>query len=143
MKKIGIDARMRTVDASQYTNRVRSFDYDMIYGIWGQSLVPGNEQSDYWGSASVNQQGSRNYAGIADPAIDELIRKIIFAPNREELVATTRALDRVLLSHHYVVPLFYSKAQRIAYWNHLTHPAELPYYGLGFPDVWWSKNAEK
>jgi microcin C transport system substrate-binding protein len=122
VKKIGIDARMRTVDASQYTNRVRSF---------------------YWGSASVDRQGSKNYAGIADPAIDELIHKIIFAPNREELVATTRALDRVLLAHHYVVPLFYSKAQRVAYWNHLTHPTDLPYYGMGFPDVWWSKNAAK
>lgn len=143
VKKIGIDARMRTVDASQYTNRVRSFDYDMIYGIWAQSLVPGNEQSDYWGSASVNQQGSKNYAGIADPAIDELIKKIVFAPNREELVATTRALDRVLLAHHYVVPLFYSRAVRVAYWNHLAHPQELPYYGLGFPNVWWSKNAAK
>jgi microcin C transport system substrate-binding protein len=143
VKRIGIDARMRTVDDSQYTNRLRSFDYDMIYGIWAQSLVPGNEQGDYWGSTSVDQVGSKNYAGIADPAIDELIRKIIFAPNREELVATTRALDRVLLSHHYVVPLFYSKAIRVAYWSHLARPKELPYYGLGFPDVWWSKNAAK
>ena len=143
VKKIGIDARIRTVDASQYTNRVRSFDYDMIYGIWAQTLVPGNEQLDYWGSASVDQQGSKNYAGIADPAIDELIRKIIFAPDRDELIATTRALDRVLLAHHYVVPLFYSKAVRVAYWSHLAHPKELPYYGLGFPNVWWSKNAAK
>lgn len=141
VKKIGIDARIRTVDDSQYTNRVRSFDYDMIYGIWAQTLVPGNEQIDYWGSASVNQQGSRNYAGIADPAIDELIRRIIFAPNREELVATTRALDRVLLAHHYVVPLFYSKNVRVAYWKQLVRPQELPYYGIGFPDAWWSKNA--
>jgi microcin C transport system substrate-binding protein len=141
VKKIGIDARIRTVDDSQYTNRVRSFDYDMIYGIWAQTLVPGNEQIDYWGSGSVDQPGSRNYVGIADPAIDELIRRIIFAPNREELVATTRALDRVLLAHHYVVPLFYSKAIRVAYWNHLAHLKELPYYGTGFPDAWWSKNA--
>lgn len=143
VKKIGVDARIRTVDASQYTNRTRSFDYDMIYGIWAQSLVPGNEQADYWGSASANQQGSKNYAGISDPAIDELIRRIIFAPNRDELVATAHALDRVLLAHHYVVPLFYAKAQRIAYWNNLVRPAELPYYGLGFPNVWWSKTAAK
>ncbi|KSV64219.1 hypothetical protein N185_07780 [Sinorhizobium sp. GW3] len=141
VKKIGIDARIRTVDDSQYTNRVRSFDYDMIYGIWGQSLVPGNEQIDSWGSSSANQPGSRNYAGISDPAIDELIRRIIFAPNREELVATTRALDRVLLAHHYVVPLFYSKSIRVAYWNQLAHLKELPYYSMGFPEVWWSKNA--
>jgi microcin C transport system substrate-binding protein len=143
LNDIGIDARIRTVDASQYTNRVRAFDYDMIYGIWAQTLVPGNEQSDYWGSASVDQQGSKNYAGIADPAIDELIRRIIFAPNRAELVATTHALDRVLLAHHYLVPMFYSKSQQVAYWNHLARPAELPYYSLGFPDVWWSKNAVK
>ncbi|WP_018013305.1 extracellular solute-binding protein [Sinorhizobium medicae] len=141
VRKIGIDARIRTVDDSQYTNRVRSFDYDMIYGVWAQTLVPGNEQSDYWGSASVDRPGSMNYAGIADPAIDELIRKIIFAPNREELVATTRALDRVLLAHHYVVPLFYSKAYRIAYWSHLARPEELPYYGMDFPAAWWSKSA--
>ena len=140
---IGIDARIRTVDASQYTNRVRSFDYDMIYGIWGQTLVPGNEQVDFWGSSSVDQQGSRNYAGIADPAIDDLIRRIIFAPNRAELVATTHALDRVLLAHHYLVPMFYSKSVQVAYWNHLARPQELPYYSLGFPGVWWSKNAAK
>ncbi len=73
----------------------------------------------------------------------ELIRRIIFAPNRAELVATTHALDRVLLAHHYVVPMFYSKSQQVAYWNHLARPAELPYYSLGFPDVWWSKNAAK
>ena len=143
VKKIGVDARIRTVDASQYINRIRSFDYDMIYGIWSQTLVPGNEQSDYWGSASANQPGSKNYAGISDPAIDDLIRRIIFAPNRDELVATAHALDRVLLAHHYVVPLFYAKAQRIAYWNNLARPADLPYYGLGFPDVWWSKTAAK
>lgn len=140
---IGIDARIRTVDASQYTNRVRSFDYDMIYGIWGQTLVPGNEQVDFWGSSSVDQQGSRNYAGISDPAIDDLIRRIIFAPNRAELVATTHALDRVLLAHHYLVPMFYSKSVQVAYWNHLARSQELPYYSLGFPDVWWSKNAAK
>jgi microcin C transport system substrate-binding protein len=140
---IGIDARIRTVDSSQYINRLRSFDYDMIYGIWAQSLVPGNEQVDYWGSTSVDQQGSRNYAGISDPAIDELIHRIIFAPNRDELVATTRALDRVLLAHHYLVPMFYSKAQQIAYWDRLARPKELPYYSLGFPNVWWSKSAVK
>lgn len=143
LNSIGIDARIRTVDASQYTNRVRSFDYDMIYGIWAQTLVPGNEQVDYWGSSSANQPGSRNYAGIADPAVDELIRRIIFAPNRDELVAATHALDRVLLAHHYLVPMFYSKSWQLAYWNHLARPQKLPYYGIGFPEAWWSKNAAK
>ncbi|MEK1896202.1 MAG: extracellular solute-binding protein [Rhizobium sp.] len=142
LKKIGIDARLRTVDASQYTNRVRSFDYDMIWSVWAETMNPGNEQMDFWGSQSANQQGSRNYAGIANPAIDALIRMIIFAPNRDEQVAAIKAMDRVLLANHYVIPLFYSNNSRIAYWNKLTHPAELPTYSIGFPDVWWSKDAK-
>ncbi|PKA43981.1 extracellular solute-binding protein [Rhizobium sullae] len=142
LKKIGIDARLRTVDASQYTNRVRSFDYDMIWGIWAETMDPGNEQVDYWGSQAANQPGSRNYAGISDPAVDALIRMIIFAPNRKEQVAAIKAMDRVLLANHYVVPLFYSNTSRVAYWDKLTHPAELPTYSLGFPDVWWSKDAK-
>jgi len=137
LKKIGVGARIRTVDASQYTNRVRSFDYDMIWNVWGQSLNPGNEQSGYWGSASVDREGSRNYAGISDPAVDELIRMVIFAQTREEKTAAVKALDRVLLAHHYVVPLFYSNAVKVAYSKTLAHPEELPYYGLGFPEVWW------
>ena len=143
LKKIGIDARVRTVDASQYTNRVRSFDYDMIWNVWAQTMNPGNEQADYWGSGSANQQGSRNYAGIADPAIDALIRMVIFAPNRDEQVAAIKALDRVLLAGHYVVPLFYRGTQSIAYWNTVTRPAEYPTYATGFPDVWWSSAAAK
>ncbi|WP_454853264.1 extracellular solute-binding protein [Rhizobium binxianense] len=142
LKKIGVDARLRTVDASQYTNRVRSFDYDMIWGIWAETMNPGNEQADYWGSAAASQPGTRNYAGIADPAVDALIRMIIFAPNRDEQVAAIKAMDRVLLANHYVVPLFYSNNSRIAYWNTITRPAELPTYSLGFPDVWWSTAAK-
>lgn len=142
LKKIGVDASIRTVDASQYTNRVRSFDYDMIWSVWAQSLNPGNEQMGYWGSASVDRQGSRNYAGISDPAIDELIRMVIFAQDREERTATVQALDRVLLAHHFVVPLFYSDAVKVAYRDTLIHPPELPYYGLGFPEVWWMREAE-
>ena len=142
LKRIGIDARIRTVDASQYTNRIRSFDYDMIWNVWGQSLNPGNEQAGYWGSASVDREGSRNFAGISDPAVDELIRMVIFAQTREEKIAAVKALDRVLLAHHYVVPLFYSDAVKVAYSKTLAHPEELPYYGLGFPDIWWSAKAE-
>ncbi|MBY5784839.1 extracellular solute-binding protein [Rhizobium leguminosarum] len=142
LKKIGIDARLRTVDASQYTNRVRSFDYDMIWGIWGETMNPGNEQADYWGSQAANQPGSRNYAGIANPAVDALIRMIIFAPNRDEQVASIKAMDRVLLANHYVVPLFYSRTSRLAYWNTITRPAEFPAYGLGFPETWWSTSAK-
>ncbi|QRM43481.1 extracellular solute-binding protein [Rhizobium sp. BG4] len=142
LKKIGIEARLRTVDASQYTNRVRSFDYDMIWSIWGETMNPGNEQMDYWGSQAATQQGSRNYAGISNPAIDALIKMIIFAPNRDEQVAAIKAMDRVLLANHYVVPLFYSNNSRLAHWDRMAHPAELPEYSIGFPEVWWSKDAK-
>ncbi|SMF38763.1 microcin C transport system substrate-binding protein [Xaviernesmea oryzae] len=143
LKKIGVDARIRTVDASQYINRIRSFDYDMIWAVWGQTMNPGNEQTEYWGSASVNRQGSRNYAGIADPAVDALIQKIVFAPSREEQIAAIKAMDRVLLANHYVVPLFYSGEAKVAYWNTIRHPDRLPEYGIGFPDIWSSKSAAK
>jgi microcin C transport system substrate-binding protein len=110
----------------------------MTWSVWAQTLHPGNEQGDYWGSSSVKREGSRNYAGIADPAIDALIDRIIFAKDREELVAATRAMDRVLLAHHYVVPMYYRMAAPIAYWNRIARPPELPKYGLGFPEAWWS-----
>lgn len=143
LKTIGVDARIRTVDGSQYINRTRSFDYDAIWSVWAQTMNPGNEQVEYWGSQSAERQGSRNYVGIADPAVDALIRKIIFAPNRDEQVAAIKAMDRVLLANHYVVPLFYSGETRIAYWNRLTHPEKLPEYGIGFPDIWSEKQTEK
>lgn len=141
LKKIGIEARIRTVDASQYTNRTRAFDYDMTWIVWGQTLSPGNEQLDFWSSKAANEQGSRNYVGIADPGIDALIEKVIFAKDRQTLVAATKALDRVLLAHHYVVPLYYKKDATIAYWDKFGRPAELPKYAIGFPDIWWSKAA--
>ena len=143
LKKIGIDARVRTVDSSQYINRVRSFDYDMIWNVWAQTLNPGNEQLDFWGSAAANRQGSRNYAGIANPAIDALIPKVIFAKDVAEKDAAAKALDRVLLANHYVIPLFYATNFHIAYWDKLDHPANLPEYSTGFPDIWWSKSAGK
>ncbi|MDL2400205.1 extracellular solute-binding protein [Rhizobium mayense] len=143
LKKIGIDARVRTVDSSQYINRVRSFDYDMIWSVWAQTLNPGNEQIDMWGSSSANRQGSRNYAGIADPGIDALITKVILAKDVAEKDASAKALDRVLLAHHYVVPLFYATSFHIAYWDKFEHPANLPEYSMGFPETWWSKNAGK
>ena len=139
LRKIGVEASIRTVDASQYTNRVRSFDYDAIWTVWAETLHPGNEQADYWGSAAVKREGSKNYAGIADPAVDALIEKITYAQKRAELIPAVHALDRVLLAHNYVIPLFYGNTARIAYSSKLAHPAELPYYSTGFPDVWWYK----
>lgn len=138
LKKIGIQASVRTVDAAQYTNRVRSFDYDMIYLGWAQSLNPGNEQRDYWGSQSVDKTGSRNYAGISNPAIDKLINQIIFAKDRDTLIPTVKALDRLLLAGSYTLPTYTLRASRIAYWDKFDH-AELPTYAIGFPSIWWSK----
>lgn len=143
LAKIGVTATLRTVDTSQYINRIRSFDYDMIWYVWGESMNPGNEQRNYWGSQSANEPGSQNYAGIADPAIDQLIDMITSAKDRDEQVAAVHALDRVLLAHHYVVPLFYSGEEKIAYWKKLEHPRDLPTYSTGFPTIWWSAEAAK
>lgn len=143
LSKIGVKVTLRVVDTSQYINRLRSFDYDMIVNVWAETMNPGNEQRGYWGSEAAKQEGSQNYAGIADPAVDALIGKIVTAPNRDEQVAIVHALDRVLLAHHYVVPLFYSGVAKIAYWNRLKHPADLPTYSTGFPTIWWSAEAEK
>lgn len=137
MERLGVKVSVRLVDTSQYINRLRDFDYDMIVAGWGQSLSPGNEQRDFWGTAAADRAGSRNYMGIKDPAIDKLIDHIIFANSRAELVAATRALDRVLLWNHFVIPNWHINSYRIAYWNRFARPAIMPKYGLGFPDTWW------
>ncbi|MDH4413826.1 MAG: extracellular solute-binding protein [Rhizobium sp.] len=139
LRKIGVEMAVRTVDDSQYTNRTRAFDYDMTWIVWAQTLNPGNEQRDYWGSASVNREGSQNYAGISDPAVDTLIEKIIFPTDRAEQIAATKAMDRVLLAHDYVIPLYYGRTARYAYWDKFAHPPELPTYSTGFPSIWWAK----
>lgn len=143
LRKIGIDVRVRTVDPSQYTNRIRSFDYDMIWNVWAETVNPGNEQGNYWGTAAVTHPGALNYAGISDPAVDALIPKIILAKDRDEKNAAARALDRVLLAGHYVIPMYYTTHFNIAYWDKFARPATLPEYSIGFPDVWWSKAAAK
>lgn len=143
LAKIGIKATVRSVDASQFTNRLRAFDYDVVYQGWTQSMNPGNEQAGYWGSQSAERAGSDNYAGIADPGIDALIKKVIFAPNRDTLIAAVHALDRVLLAGAYVVPSYSRRSLPIAYWNNVVRPDNLPEYSMGFPDLWWAKSAEK
>jgi microcin C transport system substrate-binding protein len=137
LKRLGIAATVRTIDTSQYQNRTDSFDFDVVVGGWQQSLSPGNEQRDYWGSASADRPGSRNLVGIKNPAVDKLIDRIIYAEDREELVAASRALDRVLLWNHYVVPQWYFKGTRIARWNRFGIPRPGPDYGIGYPDTWW------
>jgi microcin C transport system substrate-binding protein len=137
MERLGVKVSLRVVDTSQYINRLRDFDFDIIVGSWGQSLSPGNEQRDFWGTAAASRPGSRNYIGIKDPAIDKLIDHIIFAKSRAGLVAASRALDRVLLWNHFVIPNWHINKYRIAYWNLFGHPPVPPKYGLGFPDTWW------
>jgi len=137
LKRLGIDVSVRTVDSSQYQNRIESFDFDMVVITIGQSLSPGNEQRDWWHSAVADNPGSRNLAGIKDPVVDALVEQIIAAPDRETLVATTRALDRVLLWGHYVIPQWHLQSYRVAYWDKFGRPARSPKYGLGVTDTWW------
>jgi microcin C transport system substrate-binding protein len=138
LERLGIAASVRTVDDVQYTNRVRSFDFDMTTVVWGQSLSPGNEQRDMFGSQVADRPGSRNLPGIKNPAIDALIDRIIFAKDRAELVASCKAMDRVLLWNFYVVPQFTYGFQRYARWDRFSHPDPLPQYGVsGFPNLWW------
>jgi microcin C transport system substrate-binding protein len=142
LERIGVTASIRVVDNAQYENRLRSFDYDIIIDQWPESLSPGNEQREYWGSQAADQPGSRNAIGIKNPAIDALIDRVIFAKDREELVAATRALDRVLLWNFYVVPQFTYGFSRYALWDRFSH-AELPKYARsGLPSLWWF-DAEK
>ena len=113
---------MRSVDDVQYENRLRNFDFDIIIATWPQSLSPGNEQRDFWSSQAADTPGSRNYVGIKNPAVDALIERVIFAKSRAELVAATRALDRVLLWNHYVVPQFTDDRLRAARWDRFGRP---------------------
>ena len=137
LERLGITARTRIIDPTQYQNRLNNYDFDAVVASFGQSLSPGNEQRDYWSSQSADTPGGKNLIGIRDAAVDTLIEKLIFAGSREELVAATRALDRVLLSNHYVVPQWHAPHERLAYWQKLTHPARMPGLALGFPDLWW------
>ena len=137
MERLGIAARIRLVDPAQYQNRIDEFDFDIVVSTRGQSLSPGNEQRNYWTTASADVRGSGNLAGIRDPAVDELVDLLIQAPDRETLVATTRALDRVLLWGHYVIPQWHIRSFRLVYWNRFGRPGIRPKYGLGFPATWW------
>jgi microcin C transport system substrate-binding protein len=138
LERIGVTTSIRIVDDAQYENRLRSFDYDIIIDTWGESLSPGNEQREYWGSQTADQSGSRNAIGIKNPAVDMLIDRVIFAKDRTELVAATRALDRVLLWNFYVVPQFTYGFSRYARWDRFSHAEPLPKYARsGLPSLWW------
>jgi peptide/nickel transport system substrate-binding protein len=136
LARAGIQTQVRLVDAVQYDQRRVSFDFDMIENRWEQSLSPGNEQSFYWGSAAADEQGSRNYMGVRSPAIDAMIEAMLRARARDDFVATVRALDRVLISGNYVVPLFHLPEQWVARWAFLAHPARTSLSGY-LPETWW------
>jgi microcin C transport system substrate-binding protein len=138
LDRLGITVAVRIVDDAQYENRLRNWDFDVITASWGESLSPGNEQRGYWGSQAADQSGSRNFIGIKNPAVDALIDQVIFAKNRADLVAVTKALDRVLLWNNYVVPQWTYGKLRTARWDRFSRPDPLPKYGLSaFPTIWW------
>src|SRR6185295_2013363 len=136
LKRAGITAQVRLVDAVQYEARRIAFDFDMIQNRWDESLSPGNEQAFYWSSAAAESNGSRNYMGAKDPAIDALIAALLKAGTREEVVASVRALDRVLMSGSFVVPLFYAPEQWLARWATIERPETTSMHGY-IPETWW------
>jgi microcin C transport system substrate-binding protein len=137
LKTIGINVTIRMVDSPQYISRVQSHDFDMIYNSWGESLSPGNEQRDMWGSAAAKDPNTRNYGGVSDPGVDALVDKVVSAKDRDTLIAATKALDRVLLANHFLVPSFTTRQSWVACWNRFSHPDTLPAYSIGFPGIWW------
>ena len=137
LELLGIGVTIKTIDSAQYERRTQTFDYDIIVGSWGQSLSPGNEQRDFWSSEAAARNGSRNYAGIQNPAIDSIVDQIIFAKDRAGLIAACKALDRVLLWNDYVVPMWYIAYERTARWDRFGRPGKLPDYATGFPSIWW------
>ncbi len=140
LKRAGIIAQVRNVDPTQFEHRLLSFDFDMTEYHWEQSLSPGNEQLFYWGSDAADQQGSRNYMGVKSKAIDAMIAALLAATARDDFVAAVRALDRVLLSGFYVIPLYYPPVQWIARWTRIKHPTRTSLFGY-LPETWWHQDA--
>jgi microcin C transport system substrate-binding protein len=138
LERLGMTVAIRTVDDTQYQNRLRDWDFDIITYAWGETLSPGNEQRGYWGSAAADLPGSENVIGIKNAAVDAIIDKVIFAKSRADLVAAVKALDRVLLWNYYVVPQWSYNKLRAAHWDRFSHPPTLPKYGMSaFPALWW------
>jgi peptide/nickel transport system substrate-binding protein len=140
LKRLGIDARVQTVDDAQYKQRTNDYSFDMTHYIRSLSLSPGNEQMLYWGSAGVTEPGTRNWMGMNSPAAEAMITAMLNAPDQQGFIDATQALDRILTAGRYVVPMWYSDVSRIAHRKELKFPDRLPLYGdwLGFqPEVWW------
>lgn len=138
LQRVGIKTSIRLVDVSQFINRLNNFEFDIVSLRKGQSISPGNEQISFWGCDSANDVGTSNWSGVCSPTIDSLTKQLVMATTREQLVNITKALDRVLLSQHIVIPQWYLPAYRIAYWNKFSKPAVAPYYDLGL-DTWWER----
>ncbi len=138
LKMLGIEASVRTMDIGSYVNRLNDFDYDVIVAVIPQSLFPGNEQRYFWSSKSANTNGSKNYARIESSNIDFLIENIINAKSKDEQIAYTKALDRLLLWGYYVIPHFYSNYFRVAYWDKFKYPQVSPLYDFDIW-TWWAK----
>jgi peptide/nickel transport system substrate-binding protein len=137
VERLGIKVKLRVVDGAQYQARLTSYDYDMIQNTWSSSLSPGNEQLFRWSSAAAKTPGTYNFAGVENPAADAMIQALLAAKSEEDFVSAVRALDRVLLSGDYVIPLFFIPKQWLAYWTRLQHPATTPLFGYNV-DSWWS-----
>ena len=142
LERLGIEMTVRTVDSAQYENRERSFDFDLIVNVWGQSLSPGNEQREYWSSAAADEPGSRNLAGLKNPAVDRLVELLIAAPDRVSLVTRVRALDRALQWNYLVIPHWHLPSIRIAFWDKFGYPATIPLQGAQL-DAWWIDPAKE
>jgi len=142
LKRAGIAVRVRVVDAVQYDRRRLTYDYDMMEYRWDQSLSPGNEQAFYWGSAAADADGTRNYMGVKSPAVDAMIAALLAAHERDRFVAAVRALDRILISGFFVVPLYHLPDQWVARWTRVEHPAETSLFGY-LPETWWRAAPER
>lgn len=139
LKRLGVIATFRAIDSAQYQNRMNSFDFDMTIGVFGQSDSPGNEQRDFWSGAKADVEGSRNYAGVRDPSVDQLIEELIQTSSREDLVVHVHALDRILLWNHYVIPMWHYPKWRIARWNYIERPENLSGISPLVASTWWRK----
>ena len=138
LERLGVEAKVRTVDTAQYQFRRNTYDFDMIFYRWGVSLSPGNEQAFYWGAEAADQEGTRNYPGIKDPVVDELIARMTQARGREAFAETIHAMDRILMWGHYVIPLYHLNDDRYAYWSKFGRPEFTPVYG-GVLETWWEE----
>jgi peptide/nickel transport system substrate-binding protein len=137
VERLGIKVNLRVVDSSQYQQRLTSYDYDMMQNTWASSLSPGNEQLFRWSTQSAKVDGTYNYAGVENPAVDAMIQALLSAKSEQDFVSSVRALDRVLLSGDYVIPLFFIPKQWVAYWVRVQHPEQTPLFGYN-AESWWA-----